>query len=241
MNSSNQNLPSNLRRSQRICQSDKIISCYKEYSNTGKKDSKSNSNVNASSSSSIIVMSSKGELHIQHEILLEDIHDYIDENVIDDSTTVTDDIDMYVTKLEQLRTKFRSVHKSLLSVLQSLMCVAEESYDVKYRDVYNETMSNIKGKITSAKTKRSEIRSNQDNAVQEEKLSKNRRETEESLQKQRTAEFLITEINRYMDELGNEFDVEIEQISDEELMRRKKDLSRYFTSFSKLFLRIMKK
>ena len=62
-----------------------------------------------------ITMAEGVKLRNLEEALCEDIQDYIDENQYDEKAAIAD-IDASISKVEELRTKYRSVHKDLKSL-----------------------------------------------------------------------------------------------------------------------------
>ena len=152
-------------------------------------------------------------------ILLKEIDDHIDENPINKYTVSIEDIDNCVDKIEKLRSQQRTVNREIANKLKS------DEYDCKFGTKYEITMANIKEYIIHAKERKSAIRQADKAVLQNDNSSKAKKEAEEISQKKRSAEFLINEVLRITSELHTEFSKEKENnVSDEEIMRRKDDL-----------------
>ena len=159
------------------------------------------------------------ELEANFASVLEDIEDHIDENLVDESLVVVEDIDVCVHKIEQLRTTCRNINKGMIKHFSS------DKYEESFGKTYSVTMSKIKDYILSAKQRKSQIRHDQVHTEAEERTVKQKKENENLSQKKRASEFLITEILRLIAELRDEFRKDKVDVSDEEIFRRKDDLS----------------
>ena len=64
-------------------------------------------------------------------LLLEDICDYLDENPVDSSIYVAEDIDLCVAKAEQVRSHYRKLNKQLLEL------IGETEYDRRHSETFH--------------------------------------------------------------------------------------------------------
>ena len=151
--------------------------------------------------------------------LLEEIDDHIDENPINKLTVSIEDIDSSVDKVERLRSQQRAVNREIARKLTS------EEYKIQFGEKYELAMTNIKEYIIHAKERKNEIRHSEKDSLQVDNSSKARKAAEEDSQKKRSAEFLVNEVHRLTSELSTEFSKDVSnEVSDEEIMRRKDDL-----------------
>jgi hypothetical protein len=141
----------------------------------------------------------------KQDTLNEDITDFIDENSVEDRSI--EDLDVMISKMEKLRTNFRSTHKELQNLL-------EDEYEKKLMKQFDQTIRVIKTYIIDVQTSRKIIRR------EETARSKNKEKS-----KKRADKFMVAEIKMEMQHLLKEFSKTNEGISYEELLRRKAELS----------------
>jgi len=124
------------------------------------------------------------------------------------------DIDNCISKISTLRTEFRTICKEVTENTADNPCKDSES-----------TLALIKEYIINANERKSSVRRLELFVSDEEKTHKLKKESEESTQKQRAANFLINEVSRLIKELHAEFSKErTEAVKDEEISQRKEDL-----------------
>ena len=112
-----------------------------------------------------------------------------------------------------MRTELRSISMELQNMSQ------KEEFQ-SFSDDFTQTMASIKEYIINAKSRATDIQKT--DKYQE----VYRKENEERNQNKRAAEFLISEVTRLSSELLYEFEKECDSsVSDEEITRRKDDLS----------------
>ena len=147
------------------------------------------------------------QLISQAASLSEDIIDFMDEHPCGDLSNSIDDLDKLINKMEEMRSIFRSKHSEL---------------KFQYRDQYhpnlgkqcNETLAAIKKYLVEVRNKRKSIRDNEDSA-----------RTSQLLAKEKKLKFLGTEVRRTMSSLEDIFTTDMQEFTDEEITKRKNDLS----------------
>ena len=148
-----------------------------------------------------------------------DIDDHLEENIIDGSFNVVEDIDMCITKVEKLRTEYRKIGKEMESMVVA-RGETDDTYDLNYKSV----LGRIKDYVLLAMDRRSTIRQNEASPRYHETVIKEKTEEITSFQKARTVDFLLNEVTRLIVELENEFSKPQDDVTDEELMRRNREL-----------------
>ena len=88
-------------------------------------------------------------LEIDESTIAEDIEDYIDENEVDDATSIGE-IDVKINKMEEFRTLYRKKHKELKLILGS-------KYGEAYGDDYDRKLRSVKEYIKKANHFKKEI------------------------------------------------------------------------------------
>ena len=141
-----------------------------------------------------------------------DIDDHLDENEINGSINVVEDIDKCVSKIERLRTECRKVYQEDESLRSN-----DEDEEKKDELAANceSVLSRIKNFILEAKQRRSTIQG-EVRVRENESYQKERMEDGIKSQKVRAVSFLLNEISRLIVELGNEFSKPRYNVSDEE-------------------------
>ena len=81
-------------------------------------------------------------LAVDESTIAEDIADYIDENEVEDATSISE-IEGKINKIEQLRTSYRKKHKELKLMLGS-------KYGEVYEEDYDRKLSSVKEYIKKA-------------------------------------------------------------------------------------------
>ena len=159
------------------------------------------------------------DLKTKISTLLEDIEDHLEENEINESILFVEDVDSYTSKLEQLRTQYRTVTREMKKLIPN------EEYESSCQKVYDNTLHKIKDYIVAAKERKNQLRRNQADMQNEDRSMKERKENEEMLQKRSAAEFLLGEVQRMISELCSEFSKTKDDVTDEEIIRRKDNLA----------------
>ena len=187
---------------------------YKVYAKTGVKIYKASEVSEASASiqeegqSSIIInqkMEEYTEIIMDQQVISEDIADYIEENPLEDMSA--GEIDEKITRIEQMRTSYRTKHAALKLLM-------EKEYENNFAKEYQARLGSIKTYILEAKKIKKMMNQNQ---VIEEKSK------EES--KKISGKFLIREIRKIMASLEVEFVVDLSESCDEELLKKKKEVT----------------
>ena len=127
---------------------------------------------------SISSKSQNPQLITRYCVLKDEINDFIDENPINQSSINVLDIDNCISKISILRTEFRTICKEVTEKTADNPCKDSES-----------TLALIKEYIINANERRSSVRRLELFVSDEEKTQKLKRESEESTQKQRAANF----------------------------------------------------
>ena len=176
-----------------------------------------------------------------------DIDDHIEENKIDNSITVVEDIDMYLMKVEGLRTEYRKAYHELLSLTPDDNDGSNEEdagMKAEFSSKFNIVITAVKNYVIGAKDRRSQIRKDEARTHGEEVLTKTKMEENAVYQRIRSANFLLSEVSRMITELHNEFSKIRDNVSDEELMRRNTELvenQKKCEKLSKKFQQFLKK
>ena len=167
----------------------------------------------------IAVHTGHNEVEEEHEqlvLLEEDFSDYLDEHRLEQMTMNTEDLNEYISRMEEYRKLYRTIDKSIKKKIK------EEIYNQNYYNVFDYSLKLIKKCILQAIEKKSAMR---EESVQEE-LNKRDAKANERLtsttQMKDAAEFLIWEASRMIKELNDEFS-KIDNVDDDELLRRKED------------------
>ena len=153
------------------------------------------------------------------EAISEDIVDYIDENEHTEDSAIVD-IDISINKIEEYRTKFRSVHKDLKSN-------DEATYEGEFKVKYDNNIKSMKDYLALMKKVKASIRANEtkENAKM---VDEHQSELQgERQRKKETSEFLITDVGRIMDLLLDDtasFSSGGDQVTDEEIWEMKKNI-----------------
>ena len=157
-------------------------------------------------------LSTSNNQSMKAKLLIDEIDDFIDENPIN-QFVYSEDIAIYIEKISKMRTELRSISMELQNMAQ------KEEFQ-SFSDDFTQTMASIKEYIIKAKSRATDIQKT--DKYQE----VYRKENEERNQNKRAAEFLISEVTRLSSELLYEFEKECDSsVSDEEITRRKDDLS----------------
>ena len=91
------------------------------------------------------------QLNLRQESIDEDIVDFLDENQIKEISDNVSDIDSAITRVEELRSSYRGIHKELKSKM-------ENDYDPELKDRYEKVLRVIKDYIVKAKEARKDLR-----------------------------------------------------------------------------------
>ena len=152
------------------------------------------------------------------EAVSEDINDYIEENQYAEDSA-TGDIDTSITKIEELRSKYRSVHKDLKSHNEAV-------YDTQYKPNYDVNIKAIKDYLASIKEVKKTIRKKEHSENTKMVDEHQAVVSGERLRKQETSEFLIADVGRIMDLLLQETDMfsSSSDVTDQEIWDVKKNL-----------------
>ena len=146
---------------------------------------------------------SEEQLITQEATLYEDINDYLEENPVEDISESLKDLDVAISKVDNLRSTYRGKHNDLRAVMS-------ERYDKHFGKSYEDNMFRIKKYILHAKNDRRQIR-------ESEILEK--RET-----KGKSFTFLLNEGNRLIFDLESTMIRSLEDVSDREVIKRKEEL-----------------
>ena len=136
-----------------------------------------------------------------------DINDFIDENLIEGISNSTEDLDATIMKAENYRTQFRSEH-------QEFRITLDNEYEERCQENLETKLGVIKEYIKEAKSARKNIRHEE-----------NLRKVDERSTKARSLEFSLRCIDNPLVSLTIEMAKSFEDVSDEEVTRRKNDKS----------------
>ena len=97
------------------------------------------SNFNILSPSSTMDQEKISQLQTEQSTLADDINDFLDENNLDENINDIEDIESCISRIEQLRSKYRRVHKDLSKLI--------DNYEVNYGKEQLEIIALIKSYI----------------------------------------------------------------------------------------------
>ena len=182
-------------------------------------------NLTESDPSLLAIMGDNPELRkllSAQDALHDDLVDFIDEESVYDVHTV-DDINLFVAKLEDLRSKYRNVHKEISSLVTD-----EEEYK-KIKVPYEKMLNSIKRELAEAKRLKVDIRGKEYEDNAKDRYNKAMREREEYDKRENSISFLFVEVGRLMNEIVSEVQVtnissDRNILSDKNLVEMKKQL-----------------
>ena len=86
------------------------------------------------------------QFQTEQATLADDISDFLDENNLNDNISDIEDIESCISRIEQLRSKYRRTHKDLLKL--------SDNYEINYGKEFVETITSIKYYIKEANRKK---------------------------------------------------------------------------------------
>ena len=191
-----------MRRSSRI----KSQIDYNLYNSTGNKVKKVDINQLPSLFETIALNDNKMDnLIIEIETISDDINDFLEENFIYEGMVV-DEMDSVIERINELRTMFRRKHKELKPIC--------EEYDTTYGNDFNEQLNKIKEFILKCNEIRHKSR------VQDHVKLQVLQENE-----YKQVKFILQDVSRCMDEVEREVKINVQELEDDEITRRKQDFS----------------
>ena len=101
------------------------------------------------------------QLQTEQATSADDINDFLDENNLDDNISDIEDIESCISRIEQLRSKYRRTHKDLSKL--------SDNYEINYGKEFLETIASIKCYIKEANRRKGTIQQLQKEADVEEK------------------------------------------------------------------------
>jgi len=159
-------------------------------------------------------------LKSKYSILKEEIIDFIDENLTNDTMVSGDDVEMCIGKVTEFRTIFRTICKEIENNL------GLDEYNSSYCDEISSILASIKEYVINAKDRKAEIRRQEKDITTADSSHKLKKNIEEHSQRKRAADFLTAEVSRITNELNKEFTKKTDdEVSDDEITRRKEDLA----------------
>ncbi len=173
------------------------------------------------------------------ESLRDDVTDYIEENPTEDLLFI-DDVNSCINRIEELRSKYRSIHKDLRAL-------DTNDYETTWKGAYEETLQEIKTFITAAKAVKNSIRGKQVDLIADEKRVKEAAEEADKDRKRKTKEFLLKDLERLLTGISNDIDVSKisdsrELLSDEALIAKRTNLpsiQKRIDSLSQKFMELL--
>ena len=153
------------------------------------------------------------QLQTEQATSADDINDFLDENNLDDNISDIEDIESCISRIEQLRSKYRRTHKDLSKL--------SNNYEINYGKEFLETIASIKCYIKEANRRKGMIQQLQKEADVEEKHNERKIEVQKQIKKNEACQFQINEINQLMKELNEEFKIKPDEIEDEHLLQMK--------------------
>ena len=114
-------------------------------------------------------------------LLVEDLNDYMDEHSMHDSYITVEDIDKCIKHVEEVRSRFRELHRHLKET------IGETEYNDKYLVNYQENLTAMKEYIKAGKVKVADIRGSQDKGDLQARRAQEMKDNEAAVQKEDTS------------------------------------------------------
>ena len=170
------------------------------------------------------------QLQTEQATLADDINDFLDENNLDDNIIDIDDIEFWISQIEQLRGKHRRTHKDLLKL--------SDNYEINYGKEFLETIASVKCYIKEANRRKGMVRQLEKEADVEKKHNERKIEVQKQIKKNEACQFQIKEINQLMKKLNEEFNIKPDEIEDEHLLEMKSEIKENNNKMDRLSSRI---
>ena len=170
------------------------------------------------------------QLQTEQATLADDINDFIDENNLDDNISDIEDIESCISRIEQLRSKYRRTHKDLPKL--------SNNYEINYGKEFLETITSIKCYFKEANRRKGMIRQLQKEGNVEKKDNERKIEVRKQIKKNEACQFQINDINQLMKESNEEFKIKPDEIEDEHLLKMKNEIKENNNKMDRLSLRI---
>ena len=170
------------------------------------------------------------QLQTEQATLADDINDFLDENNLDDNISDIEDIESCISRIEQLRSKYRRTHKDLSKL--------SDNYEINYGKEFLETITSIKCYIKEANRRKGMIRQLQKEADVEKKDNERKMEVQKQIKRNEACQFQINEINQLMKQLNEEFKIKPDEIEDEHLLQMKNEIKENNNKMDRLSSRI---
>ena len=170
------------------------------------------------------------QLQAEQATLADDINDFLDENNLDDNISDIEDIESCISRIEQLRSKYRRTHKDLSKL--------SNNYETNYGKEFLETNGSIKCYIKEANRRKGTIQQLQKEADAEEKHNERKVEVQKQIKKNEACQFHINEINQLTKELNDEFKIKPDEIEDEHLLQMENEIKENNNKMGRLSSRI---
>lgn len=134
----------------------------------------------------------------EQESVVDDIYDFVDENPIASVRENVDDIDKAISKIGDLRSTYRSLHKELKRL-------SPDTYEGDHSIRFDNVLKIVKDYIKDAKDARVNVRS-----------SETDKNNDDMLRKRQTVKLMIDNGSRVVTELGKQFTQNFENMSEQE-------------------------
>ena len=171
------------------------------------------------------------QLQVEQATLADDMNDFLDENNLNDNISDIQDIESCISRIEQLRSKYRHTHKDLSKL--------SDNYEINYGKEFLETITSIKCYIKKANRRKGMIWQLQKEADVEKKDNERKIEVQKQIKKNEACQFQINEINQLVKELNEEFKIKPDEIEDEHLLQMKNEIKETNNKMDRLLLRII--
>ena len=144
-------------------------------------------------------------LKVKFDSTVDDINDFTDEYDLKGCSCTIQDIDDVITKIENLRSKFRTLNIQIKSL--------DFKVADNHQEIYNQSIDKIKEFIKGTKQIRDRLRSSEEQTKMAEKeISK------------RSVDFLVDNIKKLFADVQVEIDVEVSKVSDDQITRRNNEI-----------------
>ena len=156
--------------------------------------------------------------------MTDDVLDFIDEKFIESDMSI-EEIETQITKIEQMRSKLRRIHKDIENLT--------DNYETIYAKKFLETMSKIRLYINDANKVKKEVREIEKSSRNQDSKIVKAEEMNNQIRQNETSKFLMTKVQLDFEELSKAFSCKV-NLKDEEVSDMKQDLKENLRQFDSL-------
>ena len=198
-----------------------IASQIKEINLTNQETSEVVSDISQANSSTVAMSAEEkwNKLFNQQEALSDDLVDYMEEHLFDKDSAI-EDINASINKIEDIRSRFRRFHKELRTLNNG-------QYEDEVKGGFDECLKSIKEYLKTIKSVKADIRSASTDDQSQVEFVRKEKEREDKERKLNTAIFLVADVERMIESLLKDLQVEVtdeSKVSNDDLWCFKKVL-----------------